>query len=97
MLRIEHHTGSVKGDFKGVIHAECSVCGCEARVFSFTGEHRNVLRVERPTCDCGNRTFLSGVMERIEGDEGLPGFFDEGVIVAQCVACGRLTALVYTD
>ena len=96
-LNIEHHTGSAKNDFKGVVDGRCSACGTETRVFSFTGEHRRPEREERPVCTCGSTDFLAGVVEHIEGDEGLPGFFDEGVIVAQCAACGRVTALLYID
>jgi hypothetical protein len=94
---IEHHTGSRKRDFKGVIFARCSGCGGEERVFSFTGEHRQRLRVEEPACACGKRDFLVAMLERFEGDQGLPGFFDEGVIAGQCPQCGRQVVFVYTD
>ncbi|MGD2104537.1 MAG: hypothetical protein PVJ55_05410 [Anaerolineae bacterium] len=96
-LRIEHHTGSSQRDFKGVIFGRCSACGTEERIFSFTGGHRKRLREERPVCECGSPQFLVAVVERIEGDEGLPGFFDEGVIVGECARCGRHTTFVYTD
>ena len=96
-LRIEHHTGSRKGRFRGVIFARCAKCGEERRVFSFTGEHRRPLREERPVCRCGSKEFLAGNCERLEGDEGVPGFFDGGVIVGKCVDCGRNRAFVHTD
>lgn len=96
-LTIEHHTGSRKGDFKGVIFARCSSCGSRERVFSFTGEHRTRLREENPVCACGNERFYVGECERIERDEGVLGFFDEGVVVGQCSQCGRNRVLVYTD
>lgn len=96
-LRIEHHTGSKKGDFKGMIFARCSACDREERVFSFTGEHRSPLREECPVCDCGHAHFLVAKVERIEGAPGLPGFFDEGVIVGECAQCGRRRAFVATD
>jgi hypothetical protein len=35
--------------------------------------------------------------ERIERDDGMIGFFDEGVVVGKCSRCGRNRALVYTD
>jgi hypothetical protein len=35
--------------------------------------------------------------ERIEGEEGIPGFFDEGVIVGKCILCNRNMAFVFTD
>jgi hypothetical protein len=96
-LTIEHHTGAKKGDFKGVITALCSNCGSTARIFSFTGSHREPLREETPACACGNQQFYVGECERMEGDEGLFGFFDEGVVVAKCSACGRKRVLVETD
>ena len=96
-LTIEHHTGSRKRDFKGKIFGRCSVCGTEERIFSFTGTHREPLREERPACTCGNEQFFVGECERIERDEGLLGFFDEGVVAGKCSQCGRNRALVYTD
>lgn len=96
-LTLDHHTGSTRGDFKGTIVGRCSSCGREERVFSFTGEHRTAVREERPVCSCGHADFLAGMLERMEGARGLAGFFDEGVIVGECVACGRHTAFVYTD
>jgi hypothetical protein len=96
-LTIEHHTGSKKGDFRGVIFAQCSVCGGKERLFSFTGKHRKRMREEKPVCGCGNMHFLVGECERIEGSEGLPGFFDEGVVVGKCSRCGRNRTFAYTD
>jgi hypothetical protein len=96
-LRVEHHTGSKQRDFKGVVFARCSACGCDARVFSFTGGHREPIREERPACECGSKEFIVAMVERFEGDQGLPGFFDEGVIVGECSQCGRHRAFVYTD
>jgi hypothetical protein len=96
-LTIEHHTGSKKSSFKGLIWATCSECGSKKRVFSFTGNHRKRLRDERPACTCGNKSFLAGECERIEREDGMMGFFDEGVVVGKCFRCGRNHALVYTD
>ena len=96
-LTIEHHTGSKKGNFKGLIWGVCAECGSRKRVFSFTGKHRERLREEKPVCRCGNGSFLVGECERIERDDGLMGFFDEGVVVGKCSHCGRNRALVYTD
>jgi hypothetical protein len=96
-LTIEHHTGSRKGDFKGLIFAQCSECGNRERVFSFTGKQRKRLRGEKPVCECGNGQFFVGECERIEGDEGLSGFFDEGVVVGKCSRCARNRVFVYTD
>jgi hypothetical protein len=96
-LTIEVHTGSKRGDFKGVIWGDCTVCGTQKQLFSFTGAHRKLLREEMPTCTCGHKGFLVAECERIEGDEGLAGFFDEGVVVGKCSHCGRNRALVHTD
>jgi hypothetical protein len=96
-LTITHHTGSKRGDFKGEISARCTVCDSVQRVLSFTGSHRKAERVEKPSCTCGGRHFYAGECERMEGEDGLLGFFDEGVVVAQCAECGRFKALVYTD
>lgn len=96
-LTIEHHTGSEDWNFRGIVWGECNECGYLMRLFTFTGEHRNMLRDERPECDCGNRVFTAGQYERYEGEEGIPGFFDEGVIVGKCTECNRNRAFVYTD
>ena len=96
-VTIEHHTGSKKGDFKGVIWGECSQCGSRKQLFRFTGDHRRQLRTEKPVCECGGTSFVVGECERIEGGEGLMGFVDEGVVVGKCCLCGRGRALVYTD
>ena len=96
-LRIEHHTGSKKSNFRGVVFGHCSVCKRERQVFSFTGKHRSYLREEMPACACGKALFFVGMVERYESEEGLPGFFDEGVIVGECAACGRRTAFLFTD
>jgi hypothetical protein len=96
-LTIEHHTGSKKGDFKGKILGRCGTCGREFSVLSFTGPQRKFVSQEQPACRCGSIHFLVGECERIEGDDGLPGFFDEGVVVGKCGACGRNRTFVYTD
>ena len=96
-LTIEHHTGSRKADFKGAIFARCSQCGMEERVFSFTGKHRKPLRTENPRCKCGSEKFYVGECERIERDDGMLGFFDEGVVAGMCSDCGQCRALVHTD
>jgi hypothetical protein len=64
---------------------------------SFTGKHRTPLREENPSCTCGHAAFVVAEMERIERDDGLMGFFDEGVVVGQCAHCGKNQALVRTD
>ena len=96
-LTIEHHTGSEEWNFKGIIWGECAECGYLMRLFTFTGSHREKLRDERPVCDCGSRTFIAGQCERIEGEQGIPGFFDEGVIVGKCTLCNRNRTFVFTD
>lgn len=96
-LTIEHHTGSEEYDFKGIIWGECTTCGYLSRLFTFTGDSRKPLREERPVCDCGGRDFIAGMCERTEGEQGIPGFFDEGVVVGKCTLCNRNRVFVYTD
>ena len=96
-LVIEHHTGSKENDFKGIIHGVCAQCNVSKQVFSFTGSHRQKKRSTGVTCTCGNDVFFTGECERFEGDEGLLGFFDEGVVVGQCSKCGKNQVLVWTD
>lgn len=96
-LCIEHHTGSGDGDFKGIIWGTCASCGYIMRLFTFTGSHRKKLFEDRPACECGSKVFSVALCERYEGEEGIPGFFDEGVIVGKCVACGLNRVFVYTD
>ena len=96
-LVIEHHTGSKEGDFKGKITGLCTECGSNKALFSFTGNQRKKVREEKPICACGKMAFIVGDCERIEDDEGLMGFFDEGVVAGQCVDCGRNQILVMTD
>ena len=96
-VTIEHHTGSQKGDFKGQIFGQCTVCGHTTRILSFTGSHRKPEREETPACTCGATDFYVGECERIEGDEGVMGFFDEGVVAGLCSRCERTRVLVETD
>jgi hypothetical protein len=96
-MTIEHHTGSRKGNFKGMILGKCAECGNEKRLFSYTGDHRKRLRVEKPVCKCGNASFLTGECELIESDEGILGVFDEGAVVGKCSRCDRNRTLVHTD
>jgi hypothetical protein len=96
-LTIEHHTGSKKKNFRGVIRAKCSQCGEQTRIFSFTGARRKPERKEKPSCKCGSNLFFVCELERIERDEGVPGFFDEGVVVGKCSECGKNQVFVYTD
>ena len=96
-LTIEYHIGARKGDFKGQIFGQCSICGHTTRIFSFTGSHRKPERKETPACKCGGTDFYVGECERMEGDEGTIGFFDEGVVAGMCSQCERTQVLVETD
>ena len=96
-LTMEHHTGSEEWAFKGIIRGECASCGYLLQLFTFTGEHRKILKTEYPVCDCGNRDFIAGQCERYEGEQGIPGFFDEGVIVGKCSKCSRNLVFANTD
>jgi hypothetical protein len=96
-LTFEHHSGSKKNDFKGMIFGRCAECDKKTRIFSFTGQHRKLVRETKPVCKCGSKFFLVGECERIEGDKGVMGFFDEGVVVGKCVECSQDQAFIFTD
>lgn len=96
-LTVEHHSGSTKGSFRGIIAARCTGCGEQEQIFSFTGEHRVPVRTERPKCACGHAAFFVAECERIEREEGAFGFVDEGVVVGQCAQCGKKRPIVFTD
>lgn len=96
-LTIEHHTGSKQGDFKGLIFACCAQCQNTTPIFSFTNSNRHPTYEDKPVCTCSGVSFLVGECERIEREDGLLGFFDEGVVVGQCAECGQQQAFVYTD
>jgi len=96
-LTVEHHSGSRKGNFKGVIYGECKDCGEKGTIYSFTGTHREVVRQEKTLCKCGHGYFLVAELERIEREDGLAGFFDEGVVVGKCAACNHNRIIVATD
>ena len=96
-LTIEHHTGSRKGNFKGIITGLCQKCGKEKQILSFTGKHRKPMRTENPVCKCGHKEFLVGKCDRIEREDGMMGFFDEGVVAGKCTECGENCVFVYTD
>jgi hypothetical protein len=96
-LLVEHHTGSVESNFRGIIWGECSECGYLMRLFTYTGTHRQMLIEEQVVCECGNRSFLAGLCERTESEKGIPGFFDEGVVVGKCTQCNLNSVIVYID
>ena len=96
-LTIEHHTGSKKGNFRGVILGLCSKCGEKVQVLKFTGKQRTRVREEKPACTCGGKQFVVAEMERIEREDGMMGFFDEGVVVGKCSECGKNKVLIRTD
>jgi len=96
-LTIEHHTGSKKRNFRGIVFGLCSKCGKKEQIFKFTGKQRRRVREEKPVCKCGSHCFFVGECERIERDDGMLGFFDEGVFVGKCSECGRNRAFFYTD
>ena len=96
-LTIEHHTGSKTSNFRGVIIGQCSKCGKKENVLKFTGKHREFHHEEKSVCKCGEGQFIVGECERIEREDGMMGFFDEGVLVGKCIACGRYKTIVHTD
>ena len=94
---IEHHTGSTKGNFRGIITGECFKCQTLKELLRFTGEHRKVERGSIISCECGNIAMTIGYMERIEENDGIPGFFDEGAAVGTCLKCGNRITIALTD
>lgn len=94
---ITHHSGSKSGNFRGVVKGTCKACGTVRNVLSFTGSHRKPEKEEHPHCSCGSFVFHVAECERIEGDDGLDGFFDEGILVGKCANCGRNMVFVETD
>jgi len=97
VVTVEPHSGSTKTNFRGVITGRCPRCGSVARILHFTGEHRHKEREERPRCQCGGDEFVVATCERFEGESGLAGFFDEGVVVGACASCGRQRVFALTD
>jgi hypothetical protein len=98
-LSIEHDEGSKPGRFKGMIWVRCSKCGARKDLLAFTAypERGKIIQVETPTCACGSVGFYVLECERIEVWDGVPSFFDEGVVAGKCARCGALRAFVFTD
>ena len=96
-VTVEAHTGATEPNFRGVVFARCPRCGSETSIFRFTGPHRKAESRERLSCHCGHDQFWLTICERTEGDEGLPGFFDEGVVAGCCAECGGRQIVVAFD
>jgi hypothetical protein len=96
-LTVEHHSGSRQGKFRGVIYGECLICAKKGIIYRFTGSHREKAGEEVPACHCGHRYFLVAELERIERENGLAGFFDEGLVVGKCASCNRNRVIISTD
>jgi len=84
-------------DFAGTVRSTCSKCGSVETIFSIIRGQHPEEEQEHPVCSCGSDTFLVCMCERYEGAQGLQGFFDEGVIVGKCSACGNLRTFLFTD
>ena len=89
--------GSEKGDFHGTVSGTCRSCGTNEVLFSCTSGAQAVTRTEQVRCECGGLWFWVAMLDRYEGEEGLPGFFDEGVLAGQCALCGQNRAIIFTD
>lgn len=96
-LEVEPHSGSRAGSFRGAIFGQCAHCGGASRLWYFSGEHRRALARTAVSCACGKGLFLAAEAERVEGHDGLPGFFDEGLVAAVCVGCGKVQTVVEVD
>jgi len=94
---LDHHTGSEWTDFKGIVLGRCVACHDLVELLSFTGPHRRSERAEAMVCPCGSTKFSTAMCERYEGEDGIPGFFDEGVIVGKCADCLRNVVVALTD
>jgi hypothetical protein len=46
---------------------------------------------------CGKASLLKGECDRKESDEGLLGFFADGMLVGKCFRSGRKRASVHTE
>lgn len=92
---LERHPGDSAGDFVGLLRLRCQRCGAEKVGLGVTGgdPEPQDIQVEHPLCPCGEADFNVGLSERYEDW----GFFDEGTVVACCVRCRRLMALLDTD
>jgi hypothetical protein len=84
-------------DFAGTVYGTCEICGDTRTLFSIKRGAFSEKEHEHPICDCGSEHFYVCLCERYEGEEGLKGFFDEGVIAAKCRSCGEHRALLFTD
>lgn len=98
-LTVEHDEGDKPGDFHGVVWMKCVRCGEQRVLLAVTAspERGPLAQVERPACECGAKAFYVVLCERIEVWDGVPSFFDEGVMAGQCASCGRLRSIVFTD
>jgi len=102
-IKLEHHAGyrlgsSISNDFVGIFWGTCTKCDKKIKFFSITNEYSKTVRVEYPKCGkCGNDAFYVLECERYEGENGLKGFFDEGIVVGKCSECNTLMVIVQTD
>lgn len=97
-LIIEHDEGDRPGDFHGTVWMQCALCGARRILLAVTSEPRKPIeQIECPVCECGEKAFFVLLCERIEVWDGVPSFFDEGVVAGKCAHCGRLRAFVFTD
>lgn len=90
-------TARPPSDFAGTLRGTCTECGMEKTLFSIITDGLPEVKDEHPICSCGSDAFILCLCERYEGEEGLSGFFDEGVIVGKCVVCGVNRTFLFTD
>jgi hypothetical protein len=94
-LTVEHDEGDRSCDFRGVVWMRCTQCGAQRVLLAVTAspEREPLVQIERPACVCGATAFYVVLCERLEVWDGVPSFFDEGVMAGQCAGCGRLRAI----
>lgn len=94
---LDHDPGSDWRDFNGFVVGRCTRCHEYAALFAFFAPDRRCGSEEYLSCPCGSTRFSVAMCERYEGDDGIPGFFDEGVIVGKCADCKRNAVFAFTD
>ena len=83
-----------RGRFLGQVLGTCESCGDKRRFLSVLPEHPDtggqIAKVLK--CDCDNQTFYLAIGELFD-----EGFFDMGIVAAQCTTCARPRVVVETD
>jgi len=87
--------GCVYGADEGPVN--CGTPHTLVELLSFTGPHRRSERAEAMMCPCRSTKLSIAMCGRYKCEDGIPGFFDEGVIVGKCTDCLRNVVVALTD